>query len=115
MAPIKKFINGCVMDFLTTFGFVDLNEPPSADEPGPVIEIPCDSLLLICDIPSRWQHQYRLRPCEEAFFSGHSSAGTPYGTLSFGNGVTVRTQLLDEAQSVRVIDNAWPEGVRFGR
>ena len=114
-ASIKEFAAGCVNDFLTVFGFVDVDAPPSQDEPQEIVEIPPDALLLICDIPSEWRDRYQLGSCEQALFSGYSSSGAPYGTLWFGNGITMPIQLLDEAQSVRVIDRSWPEGLEVSK
>jgi hypothetical protein len=110
-SSIKGFVASCVDDFLTIFGFIDSDALPSEDEPQEIVEIPPDTLLSICDIPLQWQDRYHFNSCEQAFFSGYSSAGAPYGTLWFGNGVTMPIQLLDEAQNVRVIDRSWPEGL----
>jgi hypothetical protein len=78
--------------------------PPDAPSP-PAICIPPGARLLVQDIPSKLQHECRLKDAEEAvFLQVTAHVNTFRDAIRFHNCVEILLQNLDEGQRVHVLE-----------
>jgi hypothetical protein len=78
--------------------------PPDAQSP-PAICVPPGARLLVQDIPSKLQHECRLKDVEEAvFIQVTAHVNTFRDAIRFHNGVEILLQNLDEGQRMHVLE-----------
>jgi len=78
--------------------------PPDPQSP-PAICVPPGARLLVQDIPSKLQHEGRLKEVEEAvFIQVTAHVNTFRDAIRFHNGVVILLQDLDEGQRIHVLE-----------
>lgn len=105
----------CRTDFLTILGFVEPDFVPLENEPGPIVDIPCEALIRIFDISAILQKRYHLSSFEDALYIGTGQSGAFRNAIVFGNGVTIPLQLLQEGEPVRILRRSWGESLEQPR